>query len=117
MMTPACRDATIVSGTCAVSHLINGSPMAKQRLAPYRVQLQKELQRRANVAAAAENRAVEREFQDWARVILDGLGGHKLGGIDEDAGDPPVPILEEEEEKGEEDVFGGFKKDKKAKKK
>jgi len=89
MVTPACRNATALAGACAIAHLTNGSPVAKDRLQPHRVLLQKELQRRALVAAKIGDRATEKEFQDWTRVIIDGLADHKLGGVDEDAGDPP----------------------------
>jgi hypothetical protein len=88
-----------MSGAGAIAHLTNGSHLAMERLQPHRVQLQKELQRRANEAALADNRVLEHELQDWARVIIDCLGGHKLGGVDEDAGEsPPEREFDEEEE-------------------
>lgn len=102
MRTPNCRNATVLAATCAIAHLTNGSPVAYDRLKPFKVLIQKELQRRASIASAAGERAAEFEFQDWARVIVDGLGGHKLCGIDEDAGDPPIPLIPDSEEEDDE---------------
>lgn len=101
MLNPGVRDTTALSGACAIAHLTTGSPVANARMQPNRVALQKELQRRALQAADVGNRVLEKEFQDWARVLIDGLGGHHLGGIDEDAGSPPP--TPESSETGDED--------------
>mmetsp|Transcript_48057 Transcript_48057/g.85266 ORF Transcript_48057/g.85266 Transcript_48057/m.85266 type:complete len:961 (+) Transcript_48057:250-3132(+) len=111
LLTPSCREATVMACAGTVSYLAARSLLALEELAEYRVQMVKELQQRAYAAAESDDRgqagrAREKELQDWARVLMDVLGGHKLGAVDEDAGGDPIKEPKTDVVTGEEEDEG-----------
>jgi len=77
ILTRDVRDSAVISGSCAVSHLVEGAPASLSRLRPYRVQLVQELQRRALAIESAKDKA-KRRMHHIDQIALTDDGVHPV---------------------------------------